>query len=84
MAINIKDEATDRLARALAEKTGESLTEAIGNAVRERLERLRGRPRANDLLEDLRSIAHRCAALPEKDSRSADEILDYDERGLPR
>jgi len=82
MAINIRDETTDRLIRVLAEVTGESLTEAIGNAVRERLERLRGRTRPNDLLEDLRAIARRCSALPERDSRSADEILDYDRHGL--
>ena len=41
MSLNIKNAETYRLVRELAEATGESLTEAVGNAVRERLERVR-------------------------------------------
>ena len=83
MAISIKDSETDRLAREVASATGESLTTAIANSLRERLDRLHAASRTTDLLSDLRAIAKRCATLPELDSRSSDAILGYDERGLP-
>ncbi len=83
MALNIKDPATDRLARQLAELTGESLTEAVAAALRERLEReRRRRGKAIDRDEVMR-IARRIAARPVLDGRSPDEILGYDEHGLP-
>jgi antitoxin VapB len=84
MAVSIKNERTERLARAVADETGESLTGAITHALEEKLERLRGRREAPDLAEQLREIARRCAALPDLDRRTADEILGYDERGLFR
>jgi antitoxin VapB len=83
MALSIKDEQTDQLVRALAAETGESLTDAITIAVKERLERLHGRRRAPDLVEEIRAIAQRCSALEVLDRRAADEILGYDEYGLP-
>jgi antitoxin VapB len=84
MALNIKDRETDGLVRRLARLTGESLTETIANAVRERLEReQRRRGKAIDREEVLR-IAHRIASRPVQDDRSAEAIIDYDERGLPR
>lgn len=84
MALNIKDEATDRLARELAQQTGEGLTEAIRVAVGERLERLGGRRRGRSLADELDAIALRCAALPVLDERPDDEVLGYDEHGVPR
>ena len=84
MALSIKHPEADRLARELAERTGESLTDAIINALRERLRREQGRVRGPRLRDDIQAIRHRCAALPRKDLRSADEILGYDEHGLPR
>ena len=83
MALNIKDPETDRLVRALAAETGESITEAVATAVRERLDRVQGSRRAPDLVEAIRSIAERGAALPVLDARSPEEILGYDEHGLP-
>lgn len=83
MPLNIKDPETDRLARELADATGETLTGAVAVAVRERLERVRGRPRGRDLASELDLIARRCAALPVLDDRPEEEILGYDERGLP-
>lgn len=83
MALNIKDPETDRLVRALAAATGESITVAVAAAVRERLERVEGSRRAPDLVDELRSIAERCAALPVQDARSAEEIIGYDGAGLP-
>ena len=84
MALSIKHPEADRLARELANATGETLTEAIINALRERLRRERGRVRPPRLRDEIRAIRQRCAALPVKDYRSPDQILGYDERGLPR
>ncbi len=83
MALSIKDPEADRLARELAKRTGESLTQAITEALRERLRRVtRLRPQRS-LADELDAIAIECAALPELDARSADEIIGYDENGLP-
>jgi antitoxin VapB len=79
--LNIKDAETDRLARRLARLTGESI-KAVRIAVQERLEReerQRGRPSVKHLM----AIARRCASRPVVDDRSPDEIIGYDERGLP-
>ncbi len=83
MAISIKDAETDRLARALARATGETLTEAIRLALRERLERERRRSRGGPAA-GIRRIQERIARLPVRDPRKADEIIGYDEHGLPR
>jgi antitoxin VapB len=83
MALSIKDPEADRLARELAERTGETLTEAVVIALRERLARETGRSRTVPLREELAAIRRRCAALPVIDARSAEEILGYDEHGLP-
>ena len=84
MALSLKDPEVDRLAREVAARTGETLTAAVAAALRERLARLKGRRRRRPLRDDLREIARRCAALPTLDDRSADEIVGYDERGVPR
>lgn len=83
MALNIKDPEADRLVRELADRTGESLTETVVVAVRERLARVRGSEQER-LTEDLETIALRCAALPPADTRTDEQILGYDEHGLPR
>jgi len=84
MAISIKSAEADRLARDLAATTGESITVAITVAVRERLER-ESRKRRNIAaeLEEVRAISRHCASLPILDNRSEDEILGYDENGIP-
>jgi antitoxin VapB len=83
MALNIKDEQADRLARELAAATGESITTAVTVAVRERLERVRGAVPHEQRLLEIRKISERSAGLPVFDERSAAEILGYDETGLP-
>jgi antitoxin VapB len=83
MALSFKDPEADRLAREVAARTGETLTTAVVVALRERLARLRGRPKGRRLRDDLREIGERCATLPSMDQRSADEILGYDDHGLP-
>jgi antitoxin VapB len=83
MALNIKHPEADSLARALAAQTGESLTEAVITALRERLQREAGRRSSSSLREDLRRVQRRYRELPLLDHRTADEILGYDEHGLP-
>jgi antitoxin VapB len=83
VALSIKDPEADRLARELAARTGETLTEAVVVALRERLARETGRARTVPMREELATIRRRCAALPVLDNRAADEILGYDDRGLP-
>jgi antitoxin VapB len=83
MALSIKHPEADRLARAIAARTGETLTEAVIGALRQRLRREEGRTRALPLRHELRAIRERCAKLPIIDARSADEILGYDNDGLP-
>jgi antitoxin VapB len=84
MALNIKNLTTEKLAREVAAHEGESLTAAIQRALEERLERLKGRRSAPDLLETLLELSRRCSSLPDVDLRSADEILGYDEVGAFR
>ncbi len=84
MSFSIKDPEADRLVRKVAKATGETLTQAVVVALRERLERLGGRQKARPLADELDEIAKHCAALPVLDSRPADEILGYDQHGLPR
>jgi antitoxin VapB len=83
MALNIKDEQADHLVRELAAETGESITTAVTVAVRERLERVRGSVPSEQRLREIRRISARSVALTVLDERGAEEILGYDERGLP-
>lgn len=84
MSISIRGRETDRLAREVAALTGETITDAIGNALRERLVRERAR-RGGGGVRQLLAIGDRCAAHMGKRFTSADidELL-YDELGLPR
>lgn len=84
MALNIKSDEADRLARHLARVTGESITEVITVALRERLARVEGVRRAPSLRDEVRRIQERIAALPVLDPRSDDDIVGYDDAGLPR
>jgi len=84
MAMSIKSMEVERLARQVASKTGESLTGAIEKALRERLERLKQERRRQIIRAQLEEILDRVDRLPILDSRSPDEMLGYDEHGLPR
>ena len=83
MALSLKDAETDRLAREVAKLTGESLTEAVRTALAERLEReRRRRGGARSLAERLDEIALHCASLPNYDTRTPEEIVGYDDKGM--
>ncbi|MGH2534189.1 MAG: type II toxin-antitoxin system VapB family antitoxin [Thermomicrobiales bacterium] len=84
MGLNIKNAETQRLARELATLTGESMTAAVTEAVRERLDRVR-REQDDGLVDRLLAIGRDCAAHMTEPYRSVDHgDLLYDERGLPR
>lgn len=81
MVLSIKSAEADELARELARVTGESLTDAVTVALRERLERQRHD--RSDLVERLLAIGASARDLPRLDMRLVDEIIGYDEHGLP-
>ena len=84
MPLSIKNDATERLARQVANETGESLTEAIQKALEERWERLKARRRKRIVGGQIEDLLRRVDGLPDLDPRQADEILGYDEHGMPR
>ncbi|MBV9269410.1 MAG: type II toxin-antitoxin system VapB family antitoxin [Acidobacteriaceae bacterium] len=84
MALNIRNPEAEKLAAELAKATGESKTEAVTKALRDRLVRVRLERTKRRLADELEEIAEHCASLPVLDRRRAEEILAYDETGLPR
>lgn len=83
MSLNIKNEEAERLARLVAKEADETVTEAVAQALRERLARLRARRSADLQLDGVLELAEQCARLPDLDPRSGDQILGYDEHGAP-
>ena len=82
MAVSIKSDEADRLARQVAAATGETLTDAVVGSLRERLERLRALqgPSPSDRI---RRLQREVRQLEVRDPRTPEEILDYDADGLP-
>jgi antitoxin VapB len=83
VALNIRSPETEALAAELAQLTGETKTEAVTKAVRDRLERVKRARHRRSLADELDAIGKECAALPVLDRRTPDEILGYDDNGLP-
>lgn len=83
MPLNIKDADTHALAKRLASLTGESLTKAVNRAIQERLAQVERAQGGTGLADELDRIALHCAGLPRRDRRRANEIIGYDEHGLP-
>lgn len=84
MPLNIRNPQAEELAALLAKLTGETKTQAVTQALKERVERVRRTRSKRGLADDLDEIALHCAALPVRDRRSAEQIIGYDEHGLPR
>ena len=85
MALSIKDPEADRLAREVAELTGELLTQAVVNALRDRL--AREERKAQDVesrVADALEIGRHYVAQPLLDHRTAEDIIGYDNLGLPQ
>ena len=84
MPFSIRNPRVERLARDVSRRTGENLTQAIERALQERLAGLRSGKERAALARKLLRIARRCSQRPTLDRRSEDELLGYDERGIPR
>jgi antitoxin VapB len=84
MPISIKSIEAERMAREIASKTGESITGAIQQALKERLERLKQQRRSEIMTNQLEEIVKRVQQLPILDARTPEEIIGYDEQGLPK
>ncbi|MBS1837280.1 MAG: type II toxin-antitoxin system VapB family antitoxin [Actinobacteria bacterium] len=82
MALSIKNPEADHLARELSAVTGETLTDAVMAALRERLDRERHRRRPG-IASRLHRLAAETSRLPVLDRRHPDEIIGYDEDGIP-
>ncbi len=84
MALSIKNDTTERLARLVADETGESITQAIQTSLAERWEKLTRHRRERMVGREIEELLRRVDALPTLDTRSSEEIINYDEHGLPR
>jgi antitoxin VapB len=84
MALSIRNPRVETLARDVARRTGENITQAIERSLEERLSALRTEKEKAARLRKIRRIVRRLGRLRDRDKRSADEILGYDEHGLPR
>ena len=84
MALSIRNPKAEQLAREVAAASGETLTQAIIHALEDRLQRLRGRKKILDPVEEIMKISRRCSRLPNQDSRTAEEILGYSQNGAAR
>lgn len=83
MALNLRNPEVERLATTVARLTGETKTEAVRVALADRLARLEQDRTGRSLADELDEIALACAALPVLDDRQPDDILGYDDAGLP-
>ena len=81
MALSIKNPEAEELARDLARRTGKSITQVVTEALRDAIQRLRGRRTVPSVRDAILEISKRCSELPDLDDRSADEILGCDEHG---
>lgn len=83
MPLNIKNDRAHDLARQIQQKTGESLTTAVIVALEERLRRVAPEGDKAARLARINAIIDRAASYPVLDNRTPDEIIGYDENGLP-
>ena len=83
MTLNIKNEEAHKLAQALAQETGETMTNSVTEALRERLARVRSRRKPEVKAAELLAIGRRCARTLRGPAVAHGRLL-YNERGLPR
>jgi antitoxin VapB len=84
MGLIIDHPDADRLAHELMDYTGETLTEAVVNALRKQLQQERAKQQAAvNLKQQILAIGQECASLPLLDSRPVEEIVEYNEIGVP-
>jgi len=83
MALSIQNSKAEKLAREVAAQSGETITQAIIRALEERLERMRGQRTVTDTATEIIKISKRCSRLRDRDTRAADQLLGYDDMGVP-
>ena len=83
MALSIQNSKAEKLAREVAAQSGETITQAIIRALEERLERMRGQRTVTDTAAEIIKISKRCSRLRDRDTRTADQLLGYDDMGVP-
>ena len=83
MALNIRNPEVEELTRIISELTGETKTQAVKIALKERLNQIQQQQNSGFRIQELLDIARHCSSLPVLDDRSADELIGYDEMGLP-
>ena len=83
MSLNIKNRRAFQAAHELADATGESLTEAVTTAIEERLRNVRKAQQAAQVEAGITDLQAFVASLPDRDKRTAEEMLGYDSFGLP-
>lgn len=81
MALSIKNDRAEHLAKALARESGTTVTASVIDALEQALVRVRGRKTAPSVREAILEVSDRCAALPDLDTRPPEEILGYDHSG---
>jgi len=85
MALSIRNPKAEQLARQVAALSGENVTQAIIQALEKRLQDLKAQPSTEATVQEIMCISRRCSALPDRDCRSAEAILGYDEiHGAPQ
>jgi len=83
MPISLKSPETERLARTLADATGESITEAITRALEERLQRLEAQRTFTQYVAPIQRVQQRIRERPVRDPRTPDDIVGYGNDGAP-
>jgi antitoxin VapB len=83
VALSIHNPKAEKLAREVAAKSGESITQSIITALEDRLERIEGKRAVTNLAAELMKIGERCSRLPDLDQRTPEQILGYDPTGVP-
>ena len=83
MPLSIRNPKAEKLARQVAALSGENVTQAIIHALEKRLQALQAKAPAESLVEEIMDISRRCSSLEDRDHRNPDDILDYDDQGVP-
>ena len=83
MTLNIKDPEAHHLAQELAKETGETMTHAVTEALRERLQRIRRHRKPEAAAAEMLAIGRRCASTLKGPAVDHGTLL-FDDRGIPR
>jgi antitoxin VapB len=84
MPLSIRNPRAEKLAKEVASMSGENITQTIIHALENQLERLRGSRKYPDTVREIMNISRRCSSIPDKDTRSQNEILGYNKIGISK